>query len=226
MNKPTHNVHVFAVAAAFTLLIAAGVPSLLHAQSFEGVVEYSITTEQGTMPMTYMMKGENVRVEMEQSPGRKAAILIDGKEHKSIMIMDKMKMYMELPTPPQADSTAAKPQITKTGKTEKILGYECHEIIVKDGDMQSDVWVTKELGAFQMLRMAGRGGKRNAEAWQKLIGDEGAFPLRATTKQGDTKVSTMEATKVEKKSLDEALFKIPEGYKQFDSSMMMGRQKQ
>jgi hypothetical protein len=73
--------------------------------------------------------------------------------------------------------------------------------------------------------MAGRGGKGNSEAWQKMIGSEGGFPLLAITKEGDTQVSKMEATKVDKKSLDDALFKIPEGYKQFDASMM-GRPRQ
>jgi len=210
------------VAAGWVLAFVFIAASLqqARAQSFEGVVEYSITGEQGTMPMSYLMKGDNVRVEMEQRPGMKAAILIDAKTNKSVMLMDKMKMYMELPEPPAPDSTTPKPQITKTGKTQKILGYDCQQFIVKEGDMESEVWVTKDLGTFQMMRMGGRQGKANAEAWQKMVGSEGGFPLLATTKQGDTQISKMEATKIEKKSLDDALFKIPDGYKQFDASMM------
>ncbi len=220
MNQFLRKSNLTAAAVILTALLVASLSSRLRAQSFQGVVEYTVTTEQGTMPMTYMMKGDNVRVEMEQQPGRKAAILIDSKENKSIMLMDQMKMYMDLPAPPPGDSTAPKPEITKTGKTQKILGYDCQQFIVKDGDMQSEVWVTKDLGPFQMLRMAGRQGKGNAEAWQKMIGSEGGFPLLATTKEGDTQISKMVATKVEKKSLDDALFKVPDGYKQFDSSMM------
>jgi hypothetical protein len=225
MNNFSKRVSLTAAAAVCTLLSIAGLPSLLRAQSFEGVVEYTVTTDEGTRPMTYMMKGDNVRVEMEERPGRKAAILMDAKNGKSIMLMDQMKMYMDLPAPPASDSTVPKPEITKTGKTQKILGYNCQQFLIKAGDRQSDVWVTKELGRFQMLRMGGRGGKGNSEAWQKMIGSEGGFPLLAITKEGDTQVSKMEATKVNKKSLDDALFKIPEGYKQFDASMM-GRPRQ
>jgi hypothetical protein len=225
MNNFSTRSILTAAATVCTLLLVVGLPSLLRAQSFEGVVEYTVTTEEGTMPMTYMMKGDNVRVEMEQQPGRKAAILMDAKENKSIMLMDQMKMYMDLPAPPQADSTMPKPEITKTGKTQKILGYNCQQFLVKEGDRQSDVWVTKQLGRFQMLRMGGRGGKGNSEAWQKMIGSEGGFPLLAITKEGDSQVSKMEATKVDKKSLDASLFKIPEGYKKFDASMM-GRPRQ
>jgi hypothetical protein len=225
MNNSSKRFSFTAAAAVSALLLVAGLPSLLRAQSFEGVVEYTVTTEEGTIPMTYMMKGDNVRVEMEQQPGRKAAILMNAKENKSIMLMDQMKMYMDLPAPPAADSSTPKPEITKTGKTQKILGYTCQQFLVKEGDRQSDVWVTKELGAFQMLRMRGRGGKASAEAWQKMIGSEGGFPLLAVTKEGDSQVSKMEATKVDKKSLDASLFKIPEGYKQFDASMM-GRPRQ
>lgn len=220
MNRVPRTFNLLAAAVILTAFFAVNVPTILQAQTFEGVVEFTVTGEHGTMPMTYMMKGDNVRVEMEQQPGRKAAILMDAKENKSIMLMDQMKMYMDLPAPPPADSTTQKPEITKTGKTQKILGYDCQQFLIKHGDMQSEVWVTKDLGPFQMLRMAGRQGKSNAEAWQKMIGSKGGFPLLAITKEGDTQISRMEATKVEKKSLDDALFKIPDGYKQFDASMM------
>jgi hypothetical protein len=202
------------------LLVAVAVPANLHAQTFEGVVEYSITTEEGTMPMTYMSKGDNVRVEMEGRPGMKAVILMDTKQNKATMLMEQMKMYMEMPEPQSSDEEAAKPEITKTGKTQKILGYECQEFIVKEGDEVTDVWVTKDLGKFQMFRMGGPGAKKEADEWQKVIGSENGFPLLATTKEGDEQISKMVATKVEKKSLDDALFKIPEGFKAMDASMM------
>ena len=136
--------------------------------------------------------------------------------------MDKMKMYMEMPAPPVADSSLPKPEITKTGKSQKILDYECQQYLVKEGETASEVWITKGLGTFQMFRMAGRGRNSNAQAWQKMVGSEGGFPLLASTKNGDAEISKMMATKIEKKSHDDALFKIPDGYKRFDASMMGG----
>lgn len=225
MKQNHRNSDLRLTAMLIVALFVAGPTHSVRAQSFEGVVEFSITTERGTMPMSYMVKGDNVRIEMEGRPGMKAAVLIDAKEGKSIMLMDQMKMYMDVPKPPAGDSSQAKPEISKTGKTQKILDYTCEQYLIKDGEMQSEVWITKELGAFQMFHMASRDRNAKAEAWQKIIGSEGGFPLSATTKNGDEQISKMVATKVEKKSLDEALFKIPEGYKQFDPSMM-GRPRQ
>lgn len=220
MNQVPRKSNLFVAAVILAALFLAGFPLTLQAQSFQGIIEFTITTDQGTMPMTYMTKGENVRVEMEGRPGMKAAFLIDAKENKSVMLMEQMKMYMEVSAPPAADSGKPKPQITKTGKTQKILGYDCQQFLIKDGEMQSEVWVTKELGTFQMFRMASRERNNNAEAWQKMVGSEGGFPLLAITKEGDTQISKMAATKVEKKSLSDDLFKIPDGFKLFDSSMM------
>ena len=220
MNRVPRTFNLFVAAVILTALFAVSFPTILQSQTFEGVVEFTVTGDQGTMPMIYMMKGDNVRVEMEGRPGMKAAFLIDAKENKSVMLMEQMKMYMEMPAPPAADSGKPKPEITKTGKTQKILGYNCQQFLIKDGELQSEVWVTKELGTFQMFKMGSRERNSNAEAWQKMVGSEGGFPLLATTKEGDTQTSKMVATKIEKKSLDDALFKIPEGFKQFDSSMM------
>jgi len=209
-----------AIAASLIVFSLLSSPAVLQAQSFEGVIEFSVTTERGTMPMTYMVKGDNVRVEMQGPRGMKATVLIDTKKNKSVMLMDQMKMYMETPQMPPPDTTQPKPEITKTAKTQKILGYECQEYLVKQGANESDVWVTKDLGPFQMFRMGGPRGQSNAEAWQKAIGNEGGFPLLASTKEGDEQLSKMEATKVEKKSLDDSLFKIPDDYKPMDASMM------
>lgn len=207
------------VAVVVTFLIGF-LPSVLRSQTFEGTVEYKITTEEGTMPMTYMKKGDNIRMEMEGRPGMKAIFLVNTKKEKAVMLMEKMKMYMEMPPSPQMESDEPKPEITKTGKTQKILGYECQQFLVKEGDKSSDVWITKELGNFEMYKMGGPHGKNTEEVWEKLIGSEGGFPLLATTKEGTEQISKMEATKVEKKSLDDALFKIPEGFKPMDASMM------
>ncbi len=210
------------LAIALAAMFVAGMAFTVHSQTFEGVVEFSVSTPEGHIPMTYMAKGDNARVDMEGRPGMKAAILINVKEKKTVMLMEGMNMYMNIPAPKPEDMPESKPEISKTGKTQEILGYTCEQYIIKDGDMQSEVWVTKDLGSFAMFRMGppGRGAKE--EAWQKVIGSEGGFPLKAMTKSGDESVNEMIATKIEKKSLDDGLFQIPEGYKPFDPSKMGG----
>ncbi len=203
-------------------ILVAGTTSIVRSQSFEGVVEFSVTTPEGPKPMTYMVKGDNARVEMEGEPGMKAAVLINVKDKKTVMLMEHMKMYMDVPMPKAEDMSESKPEITKTDKTKNILGYKCQQYIIKDGDMMSEIWITRDLGTFAMFRMGPPGKGQREEAWQKVIGSEGGFPLSVITKSGEEKESEMVATKVEKKSLDDALFQIPEGYQQFDPSMMGG----
>jgi hypothetical protein len=209
------------VLAALALLLSiVSVPSRLHAQTFEGTVEFSISTDEGNVPMTYMMKGNNIRVEMEGRPGMKAVFLIDVKENKSYMIIDPMKMYMESPEPQSTDSGKPAMDIKKTGKTQKLLGYDCEEFLIKDGERETNVWVTKALGAFELYRMGGGRQRSSADAWQKAIGGKGGFPLLAVTKTDGKQTSSLKAVKVEKKSLDDSIFKIPEGYQKMDASMM------
>ncbi len=207
--------------ALFTLfLLFIIVPSHVLAQSFEGVIDFALTSESGNGSLTYMVKGSNVRVETEGRQGMKVVFLIDVKENKTYMIMDPMKMYMETPQPTTEESSdKPKFEISKTGKTQTILGYACEEYLVKDGDKQTNVWVTKDLGTFELFRMGGGRQRNNVDAWQKAIGKSG-FPLLATTKMGDKEAGSLKAIKVEKKSVDDALFKIPEGYQKFDNSMM------
>jgi Domain of unknown function (DUF4412) len=221
--KQPHGKTAARMLALFAIaFFVAGTSSAVRSQTFDGVVEFTVTSEEGTMPMTYMEKGNNVRIEMEGRPGMKAAILINVKDKKATMLMEKMKMYMPIPEPKASETSGPKPEITKTGKTQEILGYKCEQVIIKYGERQTEVWITKDLGPFAMFQMGPPGKASREEEWQKVIGKEGGFPLKAVTTLGDKKVNEMTATKVEKKSLDNALFQIPEGYKQFDPSMMGG----
>ncbi len=201
------------------LVSFASLPSQLLAQKFEGTVEFTITRGETIIPVTYMMKGDNVRVETEGRPGMKAVILMDTRENKTTMVMDAMKMYMEMPVPVRKDSGTSKYTFKKTGKTQKLLGYDCDEYVFTDGKTEASVWGTKALGAFAHYGMGGRPGS-NADGWESAIGTDGGFPLLAVIKTEDGNESTFKATKIEKKSLDEALFKIPEGYQKMDASMM------
>lgn len=205
---------------ALSAILMTGSLVSVTAQTFEGVVQFTATSERGTIPITYIIKGDHARVEFEGRPGQTMALLINGKENKTVMLMDQMKMFMEVPVPEMQQTDKAKPEMTKTGKTQKILGYNCEQVLVKEGDQEAEVWVTSELGKFQMFRMGGRQQQNNFEAWQKAFAGGAAFPLLVVSKKGESQVSKLEATKVEKKSVDDSLFKVPDGYQKFDAAMM------
>jgi hypothetical protein len=205
--------------ACITLLLVCTAPPVI-AQSFEGVVSVNATSERGTVPMTYMIKGDDARMEFEGRPGMKAVMLIIGKEKKSYMLMSQMNSYMELPSG-EGEGTTKKPEITKTGKTQKLLGYACEQLVVKHGELESEIWVTKQLGKFVMFRTEGGPQQQSSgDTWQESLAGGNWFPLLATTKQGEKERGKYEVTKIEKKELDASLFKIPDGYSKFDRSLM------
>ena len=199
------------------LSLAALVSSTSLAQSFEGVVQMTVKGENGENAITYMMKGDVVRMEFEGGRRGPMVMLRNIKEDKTVMLMSEMKSYMEM-TMPQApkdkEGAPVKGKVTKTGKTEKILGYDCDQFLVKYEDKETEVWAAKGIGKF--MRMSGP-RQQNVYRWENESEFKDYFPLRVVTHAGEEeKESTMEVTKIEKKSLDAALFKVPEDFKKME----------
>ncbi len=208
-------------AFALAILLTAWIAPTLVAQSFEGVVEMKTKSEQGSPTLTYMMKGGNARIEFE-SPRGKGIMLHMGKEEKNYMLMTGMQMYMEIGGGAGAEQAAEakKPGIKKTGKTEKILGYDAEQIMVTTEDADHEVWAAKGIGEFVRFTGMGRRQQQGAQ-WEGMAEFKGYFPLRIVSKdkEGNEK-SSLEVTKIEKKPLDGSLFQIPSDYKKMDPGAM------
>jgi hypothetical protein len=207
---------------------------------FEGVIAMQVKTPASKpMEMTYFVKGERARVEtsMPESPMGSAVMLWDMPNGKMTMLLPPMKAYMTFDAKEMGDEIRAGqekdasgeakfPKLTATGKTETIAGHQCEHYLM--GDKQEiDMCVAKGLGYFGMGNQAGGmaamknlifSPKMLAEAaahpeWVKLL-QGGAFPLKMTVSEGGKPGVTMEATKIERKPLDDALFTVPADYKE------------
>jgi hypothetical protein len=111
----------------------------------------------------------------------------------------------------------SEPVVKKTGKTETILGYRCEQILITHGGKETEVWATKGLGRFIQLDPGGG----TASAWERELASGDMFPLRVIEKDAKGKrVSAMEVTAVEKKSLSDSLFKVPANFNKLDIPMM------
>jgi hypothetical protein len=188
-------------------------------KSFEGVIQFQMTGGGRTTTSEYAIKGDRARMEMggEKMPMIGLFNSTTGEMH---MLMPAQKTYMTISLPKEAkDAPAAtsEARLEETGRTEEIAGYRCTQFLITDKNRTQEVWATQGLGRFvafsdsQNNRGGGSGG-----AWAQLLADRGLFPMRTITKDRNGKVLvTMEATKVEEKALDAALFEIPEGYKPF-----------
>ncbi len=202
-----------------------GRPVAARAQgAFEGVVTFTMDAGRGPATMQYSIKGANVRMDMSMG-GMEVYTLFNTDTKTSDMVMPMRQMYMEYSAPDvaaMADS-AARPKITWTGQKETIAGYECEDATITAADgLTTEVCLAREMGTF-VPAGGGRGGRGRGAisgSWEQAVGN--AFPLKV--RQNGRVI--MEATKIEKKSLDPSLFKVPDGYQKMGMGMGgMGRRR-
>jgi hypothetical protein len=204
------------------------------ASAFEGKVTLTITGEKGRpVDMNFTMKGKRQRIDTAVE-GHQGSIIMDMEKLEMLMLMPEQKMYMVIPIKQAVDKAvatgndkAANVDVERTGKTEKILGYTCDQILVKDTEKGTvtELWVASDLGMFMGLGSGGgnpmmgggrKGGGAAAAKWEEALKGKGGFPLRMISRDAAGKqVSKMEATKIEPGSQSESLFVPPEGYQKF-----------
>lgn len=220
------------------------------AGTFEGTIAMKMESELGKgMEMVYFLKGSRTRIEtsVPNLPATSGVMLWDLEGGKLTTLMPATKTYMTMDMKKTAEEVkdATKgmknapydekfPKITPTGKEETIAGYTCEHWLMGDSQ-EIDMCIAKGLGYFGTGGTAGGGGlgalkdlvfgpKLLAEAeahpeWKKLL-EGGAFPLKFTvSEEGKVKMS-MEATKIEKKPLDDSIFTIPSDYHEMKYPVM------
>ena len=218
------------------------------AGDFEGMIAMKMETEnQTSMEMTYFLKGKNTRIEttLPNHPEGSAVMLWDLEAGKIRSLMPAQKMYVTMDMKAAAENMKEVkksqgreeeefPKLTSTGRQETIAGYTCEHWLM--GEKQDlDMCVAKGLGYFGMggqsgglasLKNLAFSPKMLAAAaahpeWVKFL-NGGAFPLKLTAMQDGKVKMTMEATRVEKKALDDSLFVIPADYKEFSMPNLPG----
>lgn len=217
-------------AAAGCCLLAAG--STAHAQAaFEGVVKFKVGQATDAGEMTQMYKGTKVRMEFAGAKGQGAAMIMDVGGRSMLVLMPQQKMYMVMDMEKMAESMkkmpgaagaratgtpGAVPKITDTGKSDTIAGHTCEYYLVGD-TQQAEVCAAKGLGTFGMgqspMGRMSTGAMAMLAANPKLWKD-GFFPLKVVSLDKGQRQTVLEATLVEKKTLDASLFVPPPDYKE------------
>ena len=225
--------------------------SLSSGGNFEGTITMQMKGEsEKVMEMTYFLKGQHTRIEVTapDNPEAHSVMLWDLEGAKMTTLMPTRKMYMTIDMKEMAEKMkdAAKdmkksdedprfPKLTDTGKQETIAGYTCEHWLM--GEKQNlDICVAKGLGYFGMGGGSGGGlgalkdlafsPKLLSEAsahpeWVKFL-EGGAFPLKITATEKGKVTMNMEATKIERKSLDDSLFAVPPDYKELNMGNFTG----
>jgi len=108
--------------------------------------------------------------------------------------------------------------VEKLGK-DRVAGLACEKVHVAEvgGGMVIDACVSREFASGEWMKAMNRGGRGGAD-WMKAIRDAGVdgYPVRMTmtTKEMAGMTTSMEITKVERKSIPASMFEVPPGYKQ------------
>ena len=210
-------------------------------QTFEGVVEYDMISDNHSIHTIYYQKGSHVRMEMNMG-GQASAMIMDGTTGTMTTLVPSQKMYMTMNFRAMAGEmrqhrdSVHLPKITATGRHETIAGRDCeHVLMTNDQDPgTADICVARGMGYY----MSGGGGGRRAaqDFWSGIPNADdpryaefrrqfanGFFPLKMEMRDEHGKVGmTMVATKIDRRGLSDDLFKPPADYKEMKMPTMPG----
>ena len=202
--------------AAGTLFVAA---AGLHAQSFEGIMEFTKTTGPVVTNYKYYVKGDHVRIEEISSRGAVQGIMLVDLKNKTVTALSPdRKLFMDVPNLRLPQDVKA--DVKKTTEAKNVAGYKCVKWEVKSPseDRILTYWVAQDNFDFfvPMLEALNRKDEQ-AVFFLKCDGTKGMFPMMGVEQKMDgSQVSSLEVTKITKAPQDAALFAVPKDYNKFD----------
>lgn len=214
------------IAFQFFILFLVSISSFAQ-KSFEGEVDLKYTGERGDNTIKYFTKDGMVRLEMGEnakadSKAPKMGTIIV-KDKNLFMLMPEKKMYIEKPLDLNAQVKKLEKRndigknLKKTGKEEDILGYKAEQWTITDNKGEVEVWSTNELGNFTQLQALSGMNRQNMPEWLQELMSSGFFPLLVVQHGKDGKeLNRLEATNIDKKSLDNTIFEVPADYQKID----------
>lgn len=212
--------------------------------TFEGEITMSVSgASAGTSApkqMVFGIKSPKVRLDTTGGPagpagGEGAAFIIDPPAKKGYMLIAAQKKAMVIdfdkakqgaaglpggkggavPAPPSEP-----PKIEKTGKTDVVAGYECEEWKITSKTSRVDMCVAE---GIRWLDLGDLGMSSPEVSLAAAATNADRFPLRVIGYDAKgAQTSRMEATKIEKKTLDASRFTVPADYQIIDMAALMG----
>jgi hypothetical protein len=209
--------------------------------AFEGEIEISVemkSTAKAPSVMHAVIKGPKVRFDapaeaMGGAMAGKAYQIIAIDEGKMRTVVDSTKTVVEMDigkfaeqmkgmtgtAPSAAPANEPPPKINKTGKTDTLVGHSCEEWEVLNEKSEKMTLCIAKGGGWPSIPAALMPGND----WAQKVLDKDSFPLRIVLNDSTgAEKMRMQVTRMDKKPVDDAQFKIPEGYRVMDMSAMMG----
>ena len=159
-------------------------------------------------------------------PAKKGYALIIAQKKAIVLDFDKAKGGLKLPSVPGGPSTAPSgpppdpPKIEKTGKTDTVAGYQCDIWKITSKTTHADACLAEGIKWIDLTDLGVQSPEFAAVA---AVSDFNHFPLRMVAfDDKNVETSRMEATKIEKKKLDDTHFAVPADFQVVDLAAMLG----
>jgi hypothetical protein len=222
--------------------VAAKSGELPALTDFEGEVDLVATSAKSAtpVPLNLLVKSETIRVDVPDDAlaapearsftgGGKVYAIIKPTEKKTIVVLDGKREAVTLDLDTLADraksfkqhapggadkATETPPKVVKTSKKEMVAGYACTDWEVTNADHSKlDLCVAEKAASF--FHFPSLAGIPTEHAWALELVDGTHFPLKGVSFGKDgAENGRVEVTKIDKHTLDAAMFEVPAGYKQ------------
>ena len=243
-NHPRLNFQLLLIILSLALIGCSSSPG--SGSPFEGIITAKYTDESEAASMKFLVKANLFRLEMLDEAEMAAApkaVIMDLKSGVQKMIDPQEKKYLEINLSELTESDGSEKdergpitKLTPTGKTETIAGHTCEHYLLDDPE-KTDFCLAKGMvytgsekefggGLMQVLRnkIDNQELKARMESdpeFKKLV-ESGAFPLKISRVENGQVKTIMEVTGIERKQLDDSLFKVPADYKKVEMMMPTG----
>jgi hypothetical protein len=172
------------------------------------------------------VKGKSVWM-LVDPPQKKMWAVTD--DEKKAIVFDLGKMADDMkkmhpgssgaPSTPGSSGGKPPPKIEKTGKTDKICGYKCDIWTITEDTKKTEICAAEGIQWFDLRSMGGTSDPRTIAL--ATLTDMNHFPLRVVATEGGAETERMEATRCEKKKMDDTRFQVPPGYQIIDLAQML-----
>jgi hypothetical protein len=208
--------------------------TMLAQDKFEGIIRMTNDQAQG-IEGSFYVKGnlvlidadtgdEPVKMLSDRTTGNMTIFMERNGKKVALKMGPEMYQQMGQMVPGNVKEQMDKVKLTFTGKTKKIDGYTCEQVVAVDGENKSEAWITKELGItlFDIFPMMNElaAQQKGDDAMIKLFRE--GMVMEATTTKGKSGKTESMTMRIEEKNLSDDLFSFAEeGYKTYDMTNMM-----
>jgi len=220
----------------YALILGSFIPSVIHAQTFEGVVTWEMSIPMlgdQKIPVTISIKGDKTVSVMDVPMQGSMKMYSDRASKKMTIVQEAQKQGMEMDMAKMEEMKKNLPDTSipkPTGKKDKIKGYNAEEYsTTTDGGIEVDLWLSKDMpkevaagiNSSNESNMQTQLNSSKNTVFKELF-KKGYAPLRTVVKKDGDVQMTMEFTKVESKKLNDSLFVIASDItiQKMDPSMM------